>query len=122
MADASRTPEIPESLALAFAPLHKRAFGMAIGIAFGLVVFLLTAVALLRPPQPGFSLDLLAQYFAGYTVPWQGALVGTAWGFVAGFVGGWFFAFCRNFVLATWLFIARTRAELSATRDFLDHI
>jgi hypothetical protein len=35
---------------------------------------------------------------------------------------GWFLAFCRNLLLAVKLFVVRTRAELSQTRDFLDHI
>jgi hypothetical protein len=35
---------------------------------------------------------------------------------------GWFVAFCRNLAIATSIFITRTRAELSQTRDFLDHI
>ncbi|MBA2243901.1 MAG: hypothetical protein H0W11_03025, partial [Gemmatimonadetes bacterium] len=64
----------------------------------------------------------LAEYFYGYTVSWPGALVGGFWGFVVGFVAGWFVAFCRNLVIAATLFITRTRAELAATRDFLDHI
>jgi hypothetical protein len=37
-------------------------------------------------------------------------------------VAGWFTAFVRNFVMAAMVWMARTRAELSATRDFLDHI
>ena len=53
---------------------------------------------------------------------WQGAFVALAWGFVAGFVAGWFTAFCRNFVIAASLWLGRTRSELDATRDFLDHI
>lgn len=113
---------LPRDLALAFAPLHKRAFGMAVGTATGLGGFLLTAVYLVRAPQPGFRLALLAEYFYGYTVSWPGAFAALAWGFVAGFTAGWFAAFCRNLVIAVSLFVSRTRAELSATRDFLDHI
>jgi hypothetical protein len=111
-----------DALALAFAPLHKRAFGGATGTAAAVVVFLLTAVYLIRDPQPGFELGLLAQYFAGYTVSWPGAVVGAAWAWFAGFVLGWFLAFVRNFLLAAFLFVVRTKAELVQTRDFLDHI
>jgi len=113
---------LPRELALLFAPLHKRAFGTAVGCAAGLMVSLATAVYLLRAPNPGFNLGLLAQYFAGYTVSWAGVLVGGGWGFVTGFVAGWFFAFSRNLVLAAWLFVTRARSELAATREFLDHI
>lgn len=116
------TPSPAGDLVLAFAPLHKRAFGIACGTVSGLFVFLLTAVYLLRAPTDAFRLELLGEYFAGYTVSWSGALVGLAWGFVAGFVAGWFTAFCRNLIIAVSLFVTRTRAELHATRDFLDHI
>ncbi len=113
---------IPADLRLAFLPLHKRALGMALGTAVGLVGFLVTAIVLLRPPQPGMNLALLAEYFYGYTVSWPGAFVALAWGFVAGFTAGWFVAFCRNLVIAASLWLSRTRAELDASRDFLDHI
>ncbi len=116
------TEPLPHELRLAFAPLHKRAFGMAVGAAAAIVVFGATAVYLLRDPQPGFDLGLLAEYFYGYTVSWLGAFVGAAWAFVAGFAAGWFAAFCHNLVIAVSLFIGRTREELRANRDFLDHI
>jgi hypothetical protein len=113
---------LPPSVALAFAPLHKRAFGIAIGAACGLTIFLFTAVYLLREPEHGVGLALLSQYFKGYSVSWSGALVGLFWGFVVGFVGGWFLAFCRNLIIAASIFIIRAKSELSQTRDFLDHI
>lgn len=122
--DGAEENELPAAVALAFLPLHKRAFGMAIGTATGLTVFALTAVYLLRQPQAAgaFKLELLSEYFYSYRVSWAGAFIGFAWGFVVGFVAGWFVAFCRNLVLAASIFITRTRAELRATRDFLDHI
>jgi hypothetical protein len=113
---------LPPAVALAFAPLHKRAFGIAIGVATGFTILLLTAVYLVRTPEQGVGLALLAQYFKGYSVSWPGALVGFFWGFVVGFVGGWFLAFCRNLVIAASIFIIRAKSELSQTRDFLDHI
>lgn len=109
-------------LVLAFAPLHKRAFGVAIGSAAGLGLFVATLVYYVRGPDDGFGLWLLAEYFSGYSVSPAGAVVGLAWGMVTGFVAGWFFAFCRNMVVAASVFILRARAELSETRDFLDHI
>lgn len=113
---------LPGDLELAFAPLHKRNFGVAIGAACGLVLFGLTAIVLLRRPDPAPDIGILAEYFYGYQVSWRGAVVGLAWGFAVGFVGGWFTAFCRNLVIAVSLWVTRTRSELAATRDFLDHI
>ena len=114
--------QLPSELLLAFAPLHKAAFGAAIGAASALLIFCATAVTLLRHTEAVTRLDLLAVYFRGYTVSWSGALIGALWGGFAGFVFGWFTAFCRNLILAVSLFVIRTRAELARTRDFLDHV
>jgi len=111
---------VAAELALVFSPLHKRGLGMAFGTACGLLVLVLTVFHLIVKP-PG-NLGLLAEYFHGYSVTWTGAFIGLFWGFVVGFAGGWFLAFCRNLVIATSIFFGRTRAELRATRDFLDHI
>ena len=114
--------QLSQELLLAFAPLHKAAFGVAIGTVCALLVFVATAVTLLRHTQTLVPLELLAVYFRGYSVSWSGALVGAVWGGFAGFVFGWFTAFCRNFIMAVSLFVIRTRAELARTRDFLDHV
>jgi len=113
---------LPKELLLAFAPLHKSAFGAAIGLVAALLVFLVTALTLLQPDEHRLPLGLLAVYLRGYSVSWTGALIGAGWAGMAGFVFGWFLAFCRNLVLAISLFVIRTRAQLSETRDFLDHI
>ncbi len=113
---------LPRSATLLFAPLDKRAFGVAIGVAVGLVIFSVTAIDLAFHSSPWPGLSLLNQYFAGYSVTWAGAFIGLAWGFALGFCAGWFVAFVRNLVLAISLFVLQTRAELSETRDFLDHI
>lgn len=123
MRSSSETEALPPALALAFAPLHKRALGLAFGLAAGLTLFLITAVFLLRGEAArDINLWPLAAYFAGYSPTWGGALVGFAWGLGVGFVVGWFIAFCRNLVIAISLFWVRARADLSETRDFLDHI
>jgi len=113
--------ELTNRLALAFKPLDKRAFGVALGVATGLVVAVATTVTLIRGPT-GLNIGLLGQYLYGYTVSWPGVPIGFVWSFVVGFVAGWFVAFCRNFVLAVSVFLVRTRAELFQTREFLDHI
>lgn len=109
-------------LLLAFAPVDKRAFGVAMGIAIALAMLLITVAGMALDPEGRLQLELLSQYFAGYGVTWPGALVGAAWGFFVGFIGGWFTAFVRNLAVAIWIFVVRARAELRATRDFLDHI
>ncbi|HEY7565949.1 MAG TPA: hypothetical protein VH762_00140 [Gemmatimonadaceae bacterium] len=120
-----RDPEevsLDQALELAFAPLNKRAFGTALGSAGAVLMVLVTVAVLVTDRAQEFPLGLLGQYLYGYTVSWPGILVGAGWGFVVAFVAGWFFAFCRNAALAITAFAIRTRAELTQTRDFLDHI
>ena len=116
------TETLPRSATLLFAPLDKRAFGVAIGVAAGLVMFAVTAIDLTLHSPPRSGLAILNEYFAGYRVTWPGAFIGLAWGFAVGFCAGWFLALVRNLVLAISLFLLQTRAELDETRDFLDHI
>jgi hypothetical protein len=110
-------------LQLAFAPIHKRAFGIAVGSALALVLAVVTIVQLVFfGPEAPPNLELLNEYFYGYAVSWPGVFIGAFWAAVVGFVIGWFSAFCRNLVIVVSVFITRTKAELSQTRDFLDHI
>ena len=120
--EQARLDELPLPVTLAFAPLHKRAFGIATGTSAGLGVFVLTIIEFLRVGSGWSPLTLLNQYFVGYEVSVAGAFIGLFWAFATGFVMGWFVAFCRNLVVAASIFWIRTRAELRANRDFLDHI
>ncbi len=112
---------VERSLVLMFAPLHKRVFGFALAIAAALLVGSATLIAVLKSPAET-GIGLLAVYFRGYEVSPAGIFIGAAWAGVVGFVAGWFLAFVRNFVLASWLLYIRSRASLQQTRDFLDHI
>lgn len=112
---------LPTSANYLFAPVDKRAFGVAIGVALALAVAGITVLDLLIA-EPWEGLGLLNNYFTGYSVSWAGALVGAAWGFGVGFCAGWLLAFIRNLTLALSLFMLRTRAELDEASDFLDHI
>jgi hypothetical protein len=104
------------------APVHKRALGVAVGLVFGVMIFAVTVFHVVLRPVTAPDIALLAQFFYGYTVSWRGAFVGLLWGFFTGFVAGWFVAFARNFIGAVTAFLFRAKAELSQTKDFLDHI
>src|SRR5262245_15275559 len=110
--DASRVERRPAEtvrLLRAFAPIDKRALGIAFGLVCGLALCAITAFHVwLRPPN-ALPLELLAQYFYGYEVSWRGAIVALFWGFFTGFVAGWFMAFSRNLVMAIMVFIFKTR-------------
>ncbi|MFN0009036.1 MAG: hypothetical protein ACKVXR_14130 [Planctomycetota bacterium] len=128
--------EFPPELRLAFEPLDKRAFGLAVGVWAALGVFGVTLHPLVldswllehvdhlaEAKYSGDSLWLLAQYFRGYDpTTYGGAAIGGLWGLWTGFVMGWFLAFARNLFVAAWLFAIRTREQLAANREFLDHI
>jgi hypothetical protein len=112
---------IEGAAALLFAPLDKRAFGAAIGTACAILIAGATVLAIIE--APGWKgLDLLGNYFAGYSVTWGGAAIGAEWSFAVGFVAGWLTAFARNLTLALSLFLLRSKAELEESSDFLDHI
>ncbi|NVM56577.1 MAG: hypothetical protein HWN51_00435, partial [Desulfobacterales bacterium] len=67
--------------------LNVRALGLAGGIAWGLVIFLLTYWFLIFGYE-GETLVRLSNVYLGYSVTWYGAFVGLVWGFVDGFIGG----------------------------------
>jgi hypothetical protein len=106
----------------AFAPVHKRALGVAVGCVFGLAFLLVTAFHVVLTPAPALPIALLSQFFYGYEVSWRGAAVSLFWGFATGFVAGWFVAFVYNLATAITVFAFKARGELAQTRDFLDHI
>ncbi len=113
---------LPPRIAYLFAPIDKRALGVAVGTVTGASIALLTAAHLIIQPTPRLDLSLLSQYLPGYTVSWFGMWIGFVWTFTVGFLAGWLVAFTRNLVIGSWLFLTRSRAELTAARDFLDHL
>ena len=114
--------ELPKSLLLAFAPIHKTALGVAVGAVVGGLLFLMTLLVAQKGGYPQPNLWLLAQFLPGYRLTAQGAFMGLAWGFAVGFLLGWGIAFCRNVVVWIWLTIIRSRAEMEQYNDFLDHL
>jgi protoporphyrinogen oxidase len=116
------TPAVNQSLILAFAKLDKLAFAAALGTVAGLTVALATLWLVIKGgEQAGQSLQLLGEFFEGYTVTVSGALVGFLYSFASAFLWGWLFAYLRNFALGFMIYRARREAELMSFRQFLDH-
>ena len=113
-------PLLSPALAREFAPLHKRALGTAVGLALGMSVSIVTAFHVIVQPANALDVGLLSHYFLGYSVSWQGIVVGFLWGFVTGFATGWFVGFARNFMVTAWLLVIRTKANLA--QPFLDDL
>lgn len=62
---------------------------VSLGLLCGIILWLSTAVLLLRGGyKVGLHLSLLSVFFPGYSVSWSGAWIGLLWGFVSGALAG----------------------------------
>ncbi len=117
------TAEARDALARAFARLDGVAFGLAAGFAAGLSLFVATLwLVLLEGRVAGPSLHLLGQYFPGYTVTPAGSILGLAYAFISGFLGGWAFACLRNAMVFVYLVTVHRRAQLAHLRRILEYL
>ncbi len=105
-----------------FARIDKLGFALSTGIVSGLLIFL--ALLLLTSFGNGITtqdLQLLNQYFIGYTVSVEGSFIGMGYTFIWGFLFGWLFAYLNNLFVAFHIYRVRRKLELLSFRDFLDH-
>ncbi len=66
--------------------IHGRAWGISLGLLFGVGLFVATNILVLRGgPDMGQHLDLLSIYFPGYRVSFIGSLIGFVYAFVVGY-------------------------------------
>ena len=104
-----------------FSKLDKVALGISFGSTLGLLVFLATIFLLFKGGSPlGPNLSLLSHYFVGYSVSWEGSLIGLGYGFLSGFVLGWSIALLRNVLVSAYLHIVKLKTHLRTLQDFLD--
>ena len=67
----------------------EQGWGIAIGLLFGLGLFLATVVLVIKGgPDPGPHLGLVRIYFPGYSVTWVGSFIGFVYAFVVGYAIG----------------------------------
>jgi hypothetical protein len=119
MSIRSSTPD--ELLIQAFAKLDRTALGIALGILAGLVVFLATNILLLKGgSEVGPNLGLLSQFFTGYSVTFEGSLIGLAYGFTTGFLAGWLIAFLHNLFIRIYFYWIQWSANLPSMMDYID--
>jgi hypothetical protein len=104
-----------------FSRVDPLGLAIAIGSVLGLLIFFATTWLVITGGSASVYLQLLNQYFFGYTVTVKGALIGMAYGFFWGFLLGWLIAYLRNFFIAYYIYRIRKEAELLTFRDFLDH-
>ena len=120
---AKFTPELPESLRPAFAPIVKHALGVGFGVAAGgcLSLFaLIHPIAGLKNDAPVWLIG--NNFLPGYAPTALGAFMGALWGFGLGFACGWLLAWVRNFSISLWVTAALAKEQLRADSEFLDEI
>jgi protoporphyrinogen oxidase len=121
--EAIEEAALEESLAQIFSKLDRLAFGLSVGTVFGVLLFAATLWLVLKGGKNvGENLQLLRNYFPGYRVTAAGSVIGLAYGFVSGFLGGWLFAFLRNasmFFSVAWM---QRKAQRGLMRKIFDYI
>ncbi len=84
----------------AFARIDSVAMTVAMGLVFGLGLFLATAILLINAPPPGFpvgpNLSALGTFLLGYSVSWVGSVVGALYAAAIGAVVGCVFSVIWN--------------------------
>ncbi len=94
-------------LMAAFARIHVWGLAIATGTVWALLIFIATAVLIIKGAPPGVevgpNLGLIGIYLPGYSVSWTGAIVGAAYIWVIGAAFGFVLATLWN--LTHYLFI-----------------
>jgi protoporphyrinogen oxidase len=113
---------IEGALSQVFAKLDRVSFGLSLGTVAGLVIFLATLILVMKGSDVvGPKLQLLSQYFPGYTVTAYGSLVGLFYGFITGFSSGWGFAFLKNATTFLYMATIRRRTEVYELRKMFEY-
>ena len=87
MKDSRLGPE--EKLFSGVLLLNAKVVGLALGVIFGLGIFVATNWLVIKGgSRVGPHLILLSQYFIGYKVTFLGSLIGAAYGFTLGTICG----------------------------------
>ena len=86
---AKMNKEIDE-LGKAVARIQTKVLAFVFALITGLGLFLMTVWLLIKGgPGVGAHLNLLGQYFVGYSVTWKGSILGFCYGSVIGGIVGW---------------------------------
>jgi hypothetical protein len=75
--------------------LNVKAFSLACAISWAGAVFLLTLWIVIMDGQTG-ELTFIGRVYRGYNISVAGGLIGAAWGFVDGLIGGFVIAWLYN--------------------------
>lgn len=83
----------------AVARIHAGVLALVCGVLGGAGLFAMTAWLVIKGgPNVGAHLQLLSQYFYGYSVTWTGSIIGFLYGAVTGAFVGWLIGIVYNVV------------------------
>jgi tetrahydromethanopterin S-methyltransferase subunit G len=104
------------------AKLDGQALGIALGLLFGLAIFLATNILIFKGgDEIGPNRSLLGQFFIGYEVSFTGSIIGMIYGMIAGLIIGWSIAFIRNLMVTIYMNYLRIKGSVSAVNDYIDN-
>lgn len=113
---------VEDILGASFTRMDKLGFATAVGCVSGILMFLATIWLVLKGGEVvGPNLQLLSQYFLGFTVSVKGALIAASYTFSWAFLFGWLFAYIRNLLLGLYLYRLKRGAEALSLADFFEH-
>ena len=103
----------------AFARFDKLGLAISTGTVCGVIVLAATLwLALKNNGGMTEIMQLLNQYFFGYSVTVKGAFVGMGYTFLWGFLFGWLFAYLHNLLVGLYLYRVKRKLELFSFREF----
>jgi hypothetical protein len=86
-----------EQISRKVAIIQAKVLAFVMAVICGLAVFIMTAWLIIKNgPNVGAHLQLLGQYFIGYTVSWPGCFVGMFYGVLVGGLIGWLIGIIYN--------------------------
>ena len=93
--------EEEERLTQAVLKLNGKILGLVFGTLAGLIIFIATNWLVIKGgPDVGQHLNLLGQFFIGYSVSFVGSLIGLVYGFITGYLSGLVIGWVYNWVIA----------------------
>ena len=97
MSQFAKTQEINHTIAR----IHANILALIFAIICGLGLFVMTVWLLIKGGEHvGPHLELLGQYFIGYSVTWAGSVIGLFYGAVFGGICGWLIGMIYNLIVS----------------------
>ena len=96
----STLQEDTRKISKSIARIQGRILGFVMAVLGGFTLFTMTAWLVIKGGKNvGLHLQLLENYFPGYSVSWAGSFIGLFYGLLAGWIMGWTIGFVYNKVV-----------------------